>query len=119
MASPHNAGVAALSRQAHPSWKVEDIKAAIVNTGDPAGVATGLPHQPRRHGLVQPARSTKTQVVANGGGSKFEVAVNYGFEELKHDFSKTKTIRLENHGSSPRRSTSRSEPRRARRTSSS
>ena len=33
MASPHVAGVAALTRQAHPTWKVEDIKAAIVNTG--------------------------------------------------------------------------------------
>jgi subtilisin family serine protease len=36
MASPHVAGVAALTRQAHPSWTVEDIKAAIVNTGDPS-----------------------------------------------------------------------------------
>src|SRR5438132_246201 len=33
MSSPHVAGVAALTRQAHPTWKVEDIKAAIVNTG--------------------------------------------------------------------------------------
>ncbi len=38
MAAPHVAGVAALTRQAHPNWKVEDIKASIVNTGIPAGV---------------------------------------------------------------------------------
>ncbi len=38
MASPHVAGVAALTRQAHPSWSVEDIKAAIMNTGDPSQV---------------------------------------------------------------------------------
>src|SRR5207245_4727115 len=39
MAAPHVTGSAALTRQAHPSWKVEDIKAAIVGTADPAGVA--------------------------------------------------------------------------------
>ena len=33
------AGVAALTREAHPNWSVEQIKAAIVNTGDPAKVA--------------------------------------------------------------------------------
>ncbi|HSU63266.1 MAG TPA: S8 family serine peptidase, partial [Burkholderiales bacterium] len=38
MASPHVAGVAALTRQAHPAWKVADIKSAIVNTGRPSGV---------------------------------------------------------------------------------
>src|SRR5207302_10791041 len=63
MASPHVAGVAALTRQAHPTWKVEDIKAAIVNTGLPSGVldySTSLGGT----GLVQPASSTATQVVA-------------------------------------------------------
>src|SRR5437762_2585808 len=39
MSSPHVAGVAALTRQAHSAWKVEDIKAAIVNTGRPSSVA--------------------------------------------------------------------------------
>ncbi len=48
MAAPHVAGVAALTRQAHPKWKkVEDLKAAIVNTGDPAACA-GLPDESRR-----------------------------------------------------------------------
>ena len=51
MASPHVAGVAALTRQAHPTWSVEDIKAAIMNTGRSVagGGDHGLPHQPRRH----------------------------------------------------------------------
>jgi subtilisin family serine protease len=53
MASPHVAGVAALTRQAHPTWSVEDIKAAIVNTGLPSGVAD---YRTSRGGtgLVQP-----------------------------------------------------------------
>ena len=39
MASPLTAGVAALVRQAHPSWKkVANWKAAIVNTASADGV---------------------------------------------------------------------------------
>ena len=45
MASPHAAGVAALTRQAHPRksskslrWNVREWKAAIINTADPSGV---------------------------------------------------------------------------------
>ena len=100
MASPHTAGVAALVRQARPTWKVEDIKAAIVNTGDPAGVLVNRISRGGT-GLVQPAKATKTQVVAfANGGSKFDVAVSYGLEELKSDFSKSKSIKLRNNGSS-------------------
>ena len=38
MSAPHVAGVAALTRQAHPKWKAEQIKAAIVAWGDARGV---------------------------------------------------------------------------------
>src|SRR4029079_12379090 len=99
MASPHVAGVAALTRQAHPSWTVEDIKAAIVNTGDPSQM---LANRISRGGtgLVQPAKSTATQVVAKANGDRFSISMNFGFEELKSDFSKTKAFRLVNNGSS-------------------
>lgn len=100
MASPHVAGVAALTRQAHPSWKAEDIKAAIVNTGKPSGVL-GYRTSRGGTGLVQPAGSTATQVVAGANGEKFAVSVNFGLEELKSDFSRTKAIKLRNNGSSP------------------
>ena len=33
MATPHVAGAAALLRQRHPSWTVEEIKSALVQTG--------------------------------------------------------------------------------------
>jgi len=98
MASPHVAGVAALTRQAHPTWKVEDIKAAIVNTGLPSGVL-GYRTSRGGTGLVQPEKSTASQVVALADGKKFGVAVNFGYEELKSDFSKKKHIKLKNHGS--------------------
>ena len=39
MATPHVAGIAALVQQAHPKWKPTDIKAAIINSGDPSAIA--------------------------------------------------------------------------------
>ena len=100
MASPHVAGVAALTRQAHPTWTVEDLKAAIVGTGLPSGVLVNRISRGGT-GLVQPAGSTATQVVARASGSEsFAAAVNFGFEEFRADFSKTKQVTLHNNGSS-------------------
>ena len=42
MASPHVAGAAALLRQRHPNWTVEQIKSALVLTGTP--IYTGAAH---------------------------------------------------------------------------
>ena len=86
MASPHVAGVAALTRQAHPTWKVEDIKAAIVNTGLPSGVA--LPDEPRRYGPRATGRVDQVAGDAPRPTTKFTVGVNFGFEELKDDFAR-------------------------------
>jgi hypothetical protein len=101
MASPHAAGVAVLTRQAHPRkssqslrWNVREWKAAIINTADPAGVL-GYKTSRGGSGLVQPALSTKTQAVAfseKGLG----VSLNFGYAELKEDFSKTLTLKIEN-----------------------
>jgi minor extracellular serine protease Vpr len=97
MASPHVAGVAALTRQAHPTWSVEDIKAAIVNTGNPAEVV-GYRTSRGGTGLVQPQKSTTTQVVARASGDEFAVSVNFGYEELLTNYSKTREITLKNNG---------------------
>jgi minor extracellular serine protease Vpr len=96
MASPHAAGVAALTKQAHPQrqWKVRDLKAAIINTADPAGVL-GYRTSRGGAGLVQPAQSTRTQAVAyvkNGLG----VSLNYGYSELDEDYSKTLVLKIRN-----------------------
>jgi subtilisin family serine protease len=103
MASPHVAGVAVLTRQAHPTWSVLDIKAAIMNTGDPSQT---FAYRMSRGGtgLVQPAKSTATQVVAKAAGSfggDLDVSINYGFEELKSDFVQSRMINVTNNGSSP------------------
>src|SRR5438094_5209909 len=99
MSSPHVAGVAALTRQAHPTWKVEDIKAAIVNTGRRSGVL-GYTTSLGGTGFVQPASSTATQVVARTEGQKFGASLNFGFAEFRDSFRRTKEISLRNQGSS-------------------
>jgi subtilisin family serine protease len=97
MSGPHVAGVAALTRQAHPTWSVADIKAAIVNTADPAGVAN---HRISRggSGLVQPARSTATSVVALG--DPMTASLSYGWAEFTGTHTASKTVTLRNNGSS-------------------
>jgi subtilisin family serine protease len=41
MASPHVAGAAALLLERHPAWTVEQVKSALVLTGDPVHLAGG------------------------------------------------------------------------------
>jgi len=41
MASPHVAGAAALLKERHPTWTVEQIKSALVLTGDPVRDSAG------------------------------------------------------------------------------
>ena len=66
MASPHVAGIAALVKQAHPSWRnPEDYKAAIVNTGNPSEV-TNYRTSRGGTGLAQAGPATMTQAVAIG-----------------------------------------------------
>jgi subtilisin family serine protease len=113
MASPHVAGVAALVRQAHPDWTPEDVKAAIVNTGNPAGFAgAGATYRVTRagSGLVTPAAAIATDVVALGdvipanpglGLAQFQTSnLSFGFAELGANFSGTREITIRNHGTS-------------------
>jgi subtilisin family serine protease len=99
MAAPHTTGVAALTRQARPNWKVEDIKSAIVHTGQPAGVSN---YKTSRGGtgLVQVQSSSMTDVVARTSGGKFNGALNFGLAEFREPFSKTREITLRNRGRS-------------------
>jgi minor extracellular serine protease Vpr len=107
MASPHVAGIAALVRQAHPAWTTEQVKAAIVNSGDPGGFAGTTYLTPRGgSGLVNPARAVGGQVVALGdvapadpsiGLAAFRTAsLSFGFAELGANFSASKTITVVN-----------------------
>ena len=97
MSAPHVAGVAALTRQAHPSWSVAEIKAAIVNTGSPAGVV-GYRVSRAGTGLVQPFGSTTTQVVATGDPGT--ASLSFGYAELGANFSSTRALTIHNLGPS-------------------
>jgi subtilisin family serine protease len=98
MASPHVAGSAALTRQAHPTWSAQDIKAAMVNTGLPSMVV-GYRTSSGGTGLVQPGKSTLSQVIARANDGTYTVSANFGYQELASDFIGTKTIKLINNGS--------------------
>jgi len=101
MAAPHVAGVAALARQAHPTWSGNELAAAIVNTGLPASVTGTTPYRMSRAGtgLVNPIGALRTEAVVFAGG-QVPVA-NFGFYEGEDDFSGTRTTRVWNKGSSP------------------
>jgi minor extracellular serine protease Vpr len=102
MAAPHVTGVAALVKQAHPTWKdVEEWKAAIVNTGSPSAIGGLAPYRTSRGGtgLVQPIPAVNTNVIALG--DKATSTLNFGFSELKANYSQTKAIKVRNKGGSP------------------
>jgi minor extracellular serine protease Vpr len=98
MAAPHVAGVAALARQAHPTWSGNELAAAIVNTGRPSGVGGTTPYKTSRAGtgLVFPFGVVRTQAVAFAG-QQIPTA-NFGFYESEDDFSAARTIRVWNKG---------------------
>src|SRR6202008_2528547 len=50
-------------------------------------------------GLVQPAGSTATQVVARAEGRRFGASLNFGFAEFADRFHRRKEISLRNQGS--------------------
>jgi minor extracellular serine protease Vpr len=95
MAAPHVAGVAALVRQAHPSWSVSDVKTAIVNTGNPVEVA-GYRTSRGGTGLVQVAPATTTSVLASANEGL--VSLSFGFAELSGDFAGSQGLQIRNLG---------------------
>jgi minor extracellular serine protease Vpr len=109
MAAPHVAGVAALVKQAHPTWnQVQEWKAAIVNTGNPSAIGGSSSYRTSRGGtgLVQPVPAVNTNVIALGVGNSLSAntgmsTLNFGFSELNADFSQTKLIKLRNKGGTP------------------
>jgi minor extracellular serine protease Vpr len=96
MAAPHVTGVAALVKQAHPNWKEEELKAAIINTGNPGAVA-GYSARSAGAGLVQPYAAVLTNAVAMGGEHGV-VAMNFGFQELQQNLNQTGQIKVRNRG---------------------
>lgn len=98
MSAPHVTGVAALVAQAHPKWSVEEVKAAIMSTADPA-LVTGYATSRGGSGFVRAASAARTAVSAFG--DDFTSSLSFGFVEVDKDtqFDKKRQIKLRNYGS--------------------
>ncbi|HSL84829.1 MAG TPA: S8 family serine peptidase, partial [Thermoanaerobaculia bacterium] len=68
MATPHTAGAAALVRQAHPTWSVDEVRAVLANTATNPREADGSPE----------ADGRATDDVLSQGGGLIDVAEAVG-----------------------------------------
>ena len=109
MASPHVAGIAALVRQAHPDWSVEEVKAAVMTTAgadvfDQDG-QQGPIHAPNRVGAgrVDAQAALDNQVLAMVQDDPGQVSANFGVVEASGPTTLTKTIKVLNKGGAPAR----------------
>jgi subtilisin family serine protease len=76
MASPAVAGVAALVKQAHPSWNPRAIKGAIVATAA-AGKVVGYDVRLAGAGVAQPRKAVDTKAVIQGPLGSSSLAFGY------------------------------------------
>ena len=93
MATPHVAGVAALVKQANPSWSVADLRAAVVETASPTMLQDYLPRN-EGAGLVYAPYATGTQAVVRTP----DESLSFGFADLLNDFSQMKQVTVHNAG---------------------
>ncbi|MFC3893705.1 S8 family serine peptidase [Lentzea rhizosphaerae] len=98
MASPHVAGIAALVRQTHPDWSLEEVKAAIMNTSGADVKENGKTYAPNRVGTgrVDGKAAIDNQVLAYVEDDPGYVSANFGVVEVSKPVSKTKTIKIVN-----------------------
>jgi len=108
MAAPHVAGIAALVRQAHPTWTPLETKAAVMNTaggtvtsGDDH--ATGRVEAPMRVGAgrVDAKAAVDARVLAMVEDDRGAVGVSFGVVEVGGPVSKTRNVRVVNKGDQP------------------
>ena len=93
MATPHVAGVAALTKQAHPTWSVSDLRAAIIQTSAPTMLGD---YSPRNEGagLTQALAAVNTLAVVRTP----DESLSFGYADLLNDFSATKQVSVHNDG---------------------
>jgi subtilisin family serine protease len=90
MAAPHVAGAAALLRQRHPAWTVEQVKSALVQTGTPVADPTDAHPVREGGGLVDLPKADAPLLFAS------PTTLSFGL--LRRGSSATQAVRLEDAG---------------------
>lgn len=103
MSAPHVAGAAALLRQAHPTWTVEDIKTALMNTAAPMLTGSKIPYPESRIGAgrLNVEAALRTQSLVRAETSQGDVSLSFGAFEAFDPVSVTRNVRVVNHGALP------------------
>ncbi|MGZ3142865.1 S8 family serine peptidase [Lentzea chajnantorensis] len=103
MASPHVAGIAALVRQTHPDWTLEEVKASIMNTAGADVKENGKTFAPNRVGTgrVDAKSALDNQVLAFVEDDHGYVSANFGTVEVSKPVSRSKTIKIVNKSTKP------------------
>lgn len=91
MATPHVAGVAALVKQANPTWPVADLRAAVVQTASPTMLSDYTPRN-EGAGLVQAVPATNTQAIVRMPSE----SVSFGYADLLNDYNSTQQVMVHN-----------------------
>jgi subtilisin family serine protease len=102
MAAPHVAGTIALLKQLHPSWTVEQLKAAVLNTAkDPlynaANMTPPVVGQGREGaGMVDAAAAAATSAVAFSADLPGSVSVSFGALEVAGFGTWSRNVEVDN-----------------------
>ena len=97
MACPMTAGIAALVKEAHPTWTGVQIKAAIMNTANPA-LNSGYNTRIAGTGVVQAQNAVNSSVLATTSDALDSIA--FGYVPGSGAYTAQKSFTLTNTGSS-------------------
>lgn len=95
MAAPHVAGAAALLLQANPSWDVDEVKAALMNTAeDMINPATGesYPHNTQGAGSIRVNDAINTKTLVTPGSHSFGTFLKDDDTEVKRQSFSIKNL---------------------------
>jgi len=102
MAAPHVAGSMALLRQLYPTWRVEELKALVMNTAQPSirtGEAlTATQHSPVRVGAgrLDLANAVQTNVIAYNATNPDQTSISFGAPEVLVNATALEEVRIAN-----------------------
>ncbi len=104
MSAPHVAGAAAVVKQAHPNWSVEDIKAALLNTAVgplPGPNGSTYPESRVGAGRLNVAGAAQTMVVAKAADRSGRVSLSFPAQVISKTVSLPTQIQVVNHALTP------------------